>query len=241
MTGILLATPMIASAQTVTSTPRGALKTANQAARLTTLHTQADTAIASRLTALNSALTRITSLVKLSAAQKTTYTGQINADITALTTLKSKADADIDVATLQADYKSIFTSYRVYAEFLPQLHLLVASDTMDVTADKLSDLAIKLQTRIQSAGSPSTLTSLLSDMQAKIADAKTQYGNVQTQITALTPQSYDSNPSGTAAALKTARTEIQTGSSDLKTAWADAKQILQALKVSTTITPSSTQ
>jgi len=235
MTGIFLVSPMMASAQTVNPT-----RAANQASRLATIISHSDTAIAQRLTSLNDASTRINSLVKLSSAQKAQFSGEIVTDVNGLTSLKAKIDADTDLTTARADYKTIFTTYRVYAEFLPQLHLLISSDTMDVTADKLSDLATKLQSRIQSAGNPSNLTSLLSDMQAKIADAKTQYGNVQSQVTSLTPQSYDNDPTGTSSTLKNARSEIQTGAGDLKAAFADAKQIIQALKAIHT-TPAPTQ
>src|SRR5579885_1985575 len=155
---VLLASPRMASAQTVTNTPAGGRKAANQAARLTNLHTLADNAIAERLTSLNNASTRLNGLVKLSSDQKTQFSGEITTDVNGLTSLKAKADADTDLPTLRTDYRSIFTTYRIYAEFLPQLHLLIASDTMGVTADKLSDLATKLQSRIQTAGNPSNLT-----------------------------------------------------------------------------------
>ena len=231
MAGILLASPIITSAQTVTP---GARRAANQAARLSTLHTLADSAINKRLTSLNEASTRINGLVKLTGDQKSQFSGEITTYVNGLTSLKTKADADTDLPTLKADYRSIFSTYRIYAEFLPQVHILTASDTMAVTADKLSDLAAKLQSRIQTAGNPGNLTNLFSDMQARITDAKTQYSNVQSQVTSLTPQSYDNNATGTTATLKNARSQIQTGSGDLKTAFADAKQIIQAIKGNTT-------
>lgn len=232
---VMLSTASFAFAQTVT--PVSATRGANQAARLANLHTLADNAISMRLTALTTAQTRVNGLVKLSDDQKTTYTGEITTDINGLSSLKTKADNDTDLPTLRTDYRSVYTTYRIYVEFLPQIHLLVASDTLGVTTDKLSDLATKLQSRIQSAGNPSNLASLLSDMQAKIADAKTQYGNVQSQIMPLTPQSYNTDPSGTTATIKNARSEIQTGVSDVKGAFADAKQIVQALEANVTPTP----
>lgn len=237
VTAAVLASPSLVFAQTASP----ALN-AKQTARLSSLHIAADTAITARLTSLNSASARINGLAKLSSDQKAQFNGQITTDINALTALKSKADADTDLTTLRADYRSIFTTYRIYAEFLPQLHLLIASDTMGVSADKLTQFATKLQSRVQAAGNPSNLTSLLSDMQAKNADADTQYKNVQSQVSQLTPQGYDANPSGTTSILKGARSEIQTGANDLKASWADAKQIMQALKaMHTSASPSSNQ
>ncbi len=241
LTALLLVMPLTAFAQSVTTAPINT-KAANQAARLSNLHTLADNAITQRLTVLNAVETRINGLVKLSSAQKAQYSAEITTDINGLTSLKAKADGDTDLPTLRADYKSIFTTYRIYVEFLPQLHLLVASDTMSVTDTKLSDLATKLQTRLQSLGNPSSMTGLLTDMQSKISDANTQYNSVESQVTSLTPQSYDSDPAGTSATLKTARTEIQAGAADLKAAFADAKQIVQYLRSSTvSTTPSPTQ
>ena len=228
--------PMVASAQTVTPAKGAARHEAN----LTRLNTACTNAINQRLSSLNSANTKINSLVKLSSTQKQQYSGEIATDISGLQGVQTKCTNDFNagnVQSLRADYQSIFTQYRIYAEFLPQIHLLAASDTMSVTATKLSDLATKLQSRIQSANNPSNLTSLLSDMQAKISGANSQYTTVESQVEPLTPQSYDSNPSSTKATFQSARSDIQTGASDLKTSLSDAKQIIQALKLSNAPTP----
>ena len=235
---VITSHPFTASAQT--ATPAQDVKTANQTARTDKLHTECNTAISNRLTALNALSTRVNGLKKLSTDQRTQYTNQITADINGLTSLKTKCDADTDLTTLRADYRSVFTKYRVYAVFIPQLHLLAASDTMGYTADLMSQFAAKLQGRIESVGNPSNLTGLLSDMLAKIADAETQYNLVESQITSLTPDSYNTNPTGTQSTLKNARAEIKTGAGDLKAALADANQIREGLKTAesnSSITP----
>jgi len=225
--GSLLVLPSAAFAQTASPTP------ATQAQRISDLHTKCDDAISQRLASLNSTSTRINGLAKLSASDKAKFSGEIATDLSGLTALKAKCDADTDLATLRADYQSVFTQYRIYAVFLPQLNLLVASDTMSVTTDKLNTLATDLQARIQTAGNPSNLTTLLADMQAKIADAKTQYGNVESQITPLTPNSFNTDPNGTKTIETNARGEIKTGSADLKAAYQDALQIRTGLKGTT--------
>lgn len=235
-TGLLLLNPLNASAQTaVTASAKAtavSIKATNKAAQLARVHVLADNAINLRLTALNSVATRISGLVKLSSDQKTQFNSEVTADINGLTSLKAKCDADTDLPTLRADYKTIYTTYRLYVEFLPQLHLLIAADTMGVTASKLADLASKLQIRIQTAGNPSNLTGLLSDLQAKVADSKSQYATVESQIINLTPQSFDNDPTGTKSTVLNARSELKQGGSDLRTAWSDAIQIFQALKAS---------
>ena len=237
LSAVLAVNPGLAFAQS--ASPASA-PNARQQARLTRLHARCDQEIDVRVNSLNKLNTTVGNLKKLSSAQISQFQSEIQTDINALTILKAKCDADTDLPTLISDIKSIFNNYRVYAVFMPQIRLLAAADRMDITADLLSDYANKLQFRIQSQGNPANLVSLLSDMQAKIADARTQYGNVISQIIPLSPSSFPgSNP-----VLQNARGEIKTGAGDLKTAWQDAKQIRQGLKslggTSITSSPSPT-
>lgn len=237
----MLAVPFTVSAQS-NLTP-GLLKGARKSANLNLLNTLCTNAVNARVNSLNAVQARITALVKLSAAQKQQFSAEVSSDISGLQALQTQCANDFNagnVEALRTDYHNLFLEFRVYAEFMPQLHLLIAADTMDVTADKLSDLAQKLLSRVAAIGNPANLTSLLADMQAKIADAHTQYANVQAQVTGLTPTSYDNDPSGTKSTFQNARSEIKTGASDLHTAWSDAKQVVAALKAMRT-TPSPTQ
>ncbi len=220
---IITANPALALAQT--ATPEATSSGANTTERMATLKTKADALITDRVTHLNALLVRINAMAKLSATDKTTFTTEINTDVSGLNTLKTKIDADTDLVTLRADVKSIFTTYRIYGIFMPQIGLLAAADRMSVTADTLSVLATKLQTRVQAAGSPADLTAIWTDMQAKITDAKTQYSNVETQVAALTPASYPATN-----VLQNARTEIKAGATDLRAALQDAKLIREGLK-----------
>lgn len=230
--------PLVAFAQ-----PKLASQSAEkQDARLAAIKTRADSEIEKRLTSLQAAQTKITAATKLSSQDKTTFSTEIQKDITDLTTLKAKIDADTDLTTLKADAKTIFTDFRVYAVFLPQVHELAAVDAMGVTADNLTTLSAKLQTRIQEASSAGNnvtqIQTWLTDMNAKIADAKTQYAAVETEIASLTPASYPAT-----STLQDARSKIKTGSQDLKAAFNDAKQIINALKGmkgTKTSTPSAT-
>lgn len=203
-----------------TATPR-----VSQEARITTIKTRSDTEIDKRLDSLNKAAARIAGAKKLSDADKQTFSTEIQKDIADLTALRAKIDADTDLATLKADAKTIYTSFRVYAVFLPQIHLLSAADIMGVAADNLSAIATKLGTRLTELKGKgkdvSALETLLSDMNAKIADAKTQYSAVESEIVGLTPASYP----GSTATIKDAREKIKTGAADLKAARNDAKQI----------------
>ncbi|MGE5042361.1 MAG: hypothetical protein ACM3IJ_05680 [Candidatus Levyibacteriota bacterium] len=193
------------------------------------LRNRADTEIQRRLTALNELLTRVNNLKHVSATNKTTYTTAIQTEVTNLTALKTKIDADTDAATLKTDVKSIVDSYRIFALFMPQIRLLSASDSITDITDNLTALTGKLQTRIttaQSAGqNVASLQTLLTDMQTKIADAKTQATTIATDVAPLTPAGYPGNKTTLEAARKTLQSAFQ----DLKTAGQDAKQIITAL------------
>lgn len=219
----------------------------NGNASLTTIQQRADQLITQRLASLNNMLTKISGMKKLTDAQKTQLTANINADITGLTNLKAKIDADTDAATALADTKTIYTAYRVYAEFEPQTAVLATSDSLSKAIDQLTLLATKLQTRISSASAAgdnvTALTPLLTDMQNKIADAKTQQTNAENNVFSLTPSSYNANPKGTHTTLTTSHGLISTARNDLRIAMQDAIKIVQGLKAfktTTTVTPSVT-
>lgn len=234
---VLLSLPLGAFAQSTSPAPTGANKSSN----LAKLNTNCTNSINERLASLNNASARINGLQKLAQNYKSQYLGEINADVSGLQALQTQCSADFNAGNVQAlrkDYNNVFLQFRIYAVFLPQLWNLIASDTMGVTANKLSDLESKLQKRVQALGNQSNLLSLLSDMQAKISDANAQYSNVENQVSPLTPNSYNTNPTGTTAILKNARSEIKTGATDLQAAWKDAKQIVQALKAMKTTNPS---
>jgi hypothetical protein len=225
LSGTVFVLPAYVFAQSPTP---GALQTQ----KIADLHTQCDSAVAARLASLNSDSSRINGLAKLSSDQKTKFSGQIQTNVSGLNSQKAKCDADVDLTTLRTDYKNVFLNFRIYAVFLPQTNLLVATDTMGTTTDKLQDLYNALQTRVQQAGNPSNLTSLLADMQSKIGDAKNQYNNAENLVMPLTPQSFNSDPTGTKTIFQNARNDIKTGAADLKAAFQDAQQIRAGLKLS---------
>jgi hypothetical protein len=221
-------------------------KTSTADTKLTTLKQKGDQLIGQRLTSLNTMLTRINGLTRLSADQKTTYTTNITNDINGLNSLKVKLDADTDGATALADIKSMYTTYRVYAEFDPQTNMLATTDALKTAIAELTQVATKLQTRITVAGSSgntvTTLNTLLTDMQSKIADAQTQVNTIQTDVSTLTPEAFNSNPIGTHTTLLNARNSLKTARTDLQTAMQDARQIvlgLKAFKATNTATPSA--
>lgn len=256
---ILLFTPSFAMAETDiatdSSTPlirasakltQAAQKKADiQANRVEKLKEKANKEIDRRIDSLNKLITKINNIKRLTTDQKSSLVAQIQSQIDQLNSLKTKIAADTDIATLKTDVQSIVTSYRIYLLYIPKIHILTGSDVMLETADKLTEISNKLQTRITEAKAQgkdvSSLETTLASMQSKITDAKKQAEDAKNAVLPLTPEGYPGNKT----TLESARKMLQTGRQDLNQARIDAKTIingLKSLKINTstsTATPSS--
>jgi hypothetical protein len=225
--GVLFVAPV--SAQTVSTTAQ-----LTSSDKLSKIITRSDTAITARLTALNNLSTRLSQAKNLSATEKATFSTEVQTNITGLTSLKAKIDADTDVTTAQADAKTITGSYRIYALIIPQGYIEASADRIDTVSTMLNTISAKLQTRItadQTAGkNVASLQASLADLNAKVADAQTQAQNAQNGVSALVPdQGNATQLASNTAALKASRADTKTGTSDLKTARQDAKTIIAGL------------
>ena len=171
----------------------------------------------------------------VSAAGKATVATEVSTEVSALTALKTKIDADTDLTVAKADEKAIFAPIRIYALIIPQYNVLVSADRVGSVADLLTTIGEKLQTRItaaQTAGKDvSAMQTALADMNVKIADAKSQASLATTTVINLKPDNGDQTVAqSNKAALVSAKATIKTATSDLKTAKQDASNIVQSLK-----------
>lgn len=215
---------------TATGTGSGQKNLIAQQQNITNLKQRADQEITRRVSSLNALIVKINKIKKLPSSNKTSLITQVQTEINNLNALKLKVDADTDLATLRKDVQSIVQSYRVYAFFIPQINLLIAADALSTNADNLTVLYNKLQTLVgKSRVTGTTLTNLqnlLSNMQAKITDAQSQYQAVETEVIALTPQGYPTNKT----VLQDARQKLRIGTADLKSARDFGGQIIVILR-----------
>lgn len=213
-----------------TTTTRTNTEATTQTQKIQSLKTRADTEIAKRLTALNSLITKINAIKRLTADQKSSYTSDIQGNITSLTTLKTKIDADTDPTTLQSDVRSIIESYRIFAVYVPKIHLLTGANVAAEMVTSLTNLATKIQTRLtadqQADKDVATLQSELTDMQSKITEANNLIQTVNTTVITLTPAGYPGNNT----VLQTAQQSLKTIKASLLTAKQDAQEIITSLK-----------
>jgi hypothetical protein len=196
--------------------------------KMENLRERARNEIERRITSLNKLISKINGLKKITDAQKAEFVNQIQAEITSLTSLKTKIEAGTELATLKTDVQSIVKSYRVYLLFIPKINVLVAADSLDALADKLDALAAKLELRINSAGDASaeTLKTTLSDMKAKTANIRVQSQKARDAVLSLTPDGYPGNKTS----LEQGRQYIVAGRKDVHDAKQDAEIIIQGLR-----------
>lgn len=194
------------------------------------LRSRGEAEIDRRVTALNKLLTKVTTVKRLTDAQKSTFTSGIQGQITTLTNLKAKIDADTDIATLRTDIQLIVKSYRIFAVYMPQVEIMVHADRLLALVDQMNQISTKLQARIDAAKAAghdtASMQSLMTDRTSKLADATTQANNAINTVMPLTPDGYPGNRS----ALMSARSMLQTARRDLVAAEKDASEVRRTLK-----------
>lgn len=208
---------------------RSALRAQTEATRLANLKQRANTEITRRINFLTELSGKIDGLKKLSDTDKTSLKSQIQTQIDSLNALKVKVDEDTDLTTLKEDVKSILNGYYIFAYFRVKISLYVAAGRLNTTADMLNTVYTKLQTRINEEEAKGTdvtsLKAFLSDMLAKITDARTQYDGAIALLNTLDAQNFPKNKSS----FTEARSKIKLGSSNLRAAYKDAVKIRQGL------------
>ncbi len=201
-----------------------------QADKISGLKAKAEAEIDRRLASLDKLQAVINGIKKIGDADKASLLSELQTQITELTDLKNKIAAETDIVALRVEVQSIVKSYRIYALFIPKIHILAAADRMTTTADNLTQLAAKLQTRLDGAKvvglNVTALEADLKDMQTKIAEAKVQAAAAVTTVTPLTPEGYPGNRTQ----LQSAQAQIKSALSNLNNARQDAKTIIQGLK-----------
>lgn len=223
------------SASTTAAGTRAEVKANLQTARVSKGIERANAEIERRISSLNKLAARISGMKKVSDAEKSAISAEVTAEISELSSLKAKIDADKDIETLRADVRSITASYRIYALVIPQGTILAAADRLHTVIDSMSTTGAKVQARIteaQTAGKDvAAMQSAYADFTAKLADAKVQADAAISLVSSLTPDNGDQAKfQANHAALLDARAKIRAGQQDLVAARKDLKTIVQALK-----------
>lgn len=191
--------------------------------------------IEKRIQSLKQLSDRIGQMKRLSTNQIAQIQASINAEIDILTNLETTIGNDTSTTTLKADLQSITKANRVYLLVMPQAQISAASDRILAAAGQLANLSTKLSTRIdaaQTAGKDvSVLSSVLADMNAKVADAKTQANAAAALVVNLKADNGDDSvKASNTATLKDARTKLEAARADIQAAFKDAQTIIAGVK-----------
>jgi hypothetical protein len=226
----LAITPVSALTAGSATTASTGTTNSSQSAKLTVLIERGNTEITRRLTTLSSLNAKISSAKKLSGSNAATLSSEVSSEISGLTALKTKLDADTDLTTARSDAQSVIDDYRVYALIVPKIDLVKTADDQQAAETSLTAMATKIQTRLTAAQQANkNVTSLqasLADMQSKTTVAQTISNSVEAGVINVQPTDYDSNHT----VLSGDRDQLQTAASDLKAALADATALVSGLK-----------
>lgn len=192
--------------------------------------TKGDQEINRRLSSLDGLTSKINAATKLTVSDKTTLANEVSSELTGLTALKTKLDAETTLSGAKADAQSIYTDYRVYALVTPKVWLVKTADDQQVVETKLTALAAKLQARItiaQNAGkNVMALQTQLNDLTAKTQAAQAISSAIETKVISLQPGDYNTDHT----ILSGDRDQLKTAHTDNQAAYTDAKAIVTALK-----------
>jgi hypothetical protein len=244
LTGVLLV-PALAFAQTATVTTTTNSTATSVTAKMKTAISRADKEITRRIAVLNDLNLRVGQMQKVTDAFKQSLTTTVQGQISALTALQAKIDADTDAATLKMDVQSVTQSYRIFALIVPQGSIAAAADRVVTMTNMMTTLGSKLQTRLaaaQSSGTDvTTLSTALSDLGAKLSDASIQaQQSVSVSATLVPDQGDKTKMAANTAALKSARADLSTAQKDLAAGRKDITTILKGLKVDPSATSTTT-
>jgi hypothetical protein len=226
--GVASAAPTTTTSNNPTTSTSNSTEATKQAeadqAQLQLIITKGTAEIDRRLTTLSTLDTKINSSTKISSADKTSLTSEVNNEVSGLTALKTNLAATTTVALARSYAQSIINDYRVYALVVPQVNILKTADDQQLVEAKLNTLETSLATRINS----STNTSLVAELTAMTTQTKSAESlssSVESSVLSLTPSNYDSNHSLLVQYINS----LKTASSDNQAAIASGKSIVSSL------------
>ena len=197
---------------------------------LAAIQANAKTKTSARIVSLNSAIGKITAAADISSSDRAAILATLNGDVAGMNTVEAKIAADTTIASAAADYKTIFTQYRVYAVAIPQSRFAAGADRMtSTTIPKLTDAQTKLAAALagpDASKSTPALLADLADMSTQISAASTALNGIAAQALAVTPSAYDSNHS----VMSPIHAAVTTAIADLKKAHTDGQTVLAAIK-----------
>ena len=217
------------SSGTPTTSGTGSTTTTTLPQTLPGMKTLSDSEITRRVTALDSAARRVSTLKGLGAGRSTLETYLRN-DVAPLRQLDTKIHGDQTVQQATADYQSIFTNFRVYRLVLPAAHVAAVDFRVTNTAvPALQAAATKVQQHGKAADQ-ATVSPLLANLNSEITTATNAANGLATTVLGYTPAQFNSDYSllsGPQTSTKEAAVAVRQGHKDIQ----HMRQILEPRSV----------
>lgn len=212
------------------TTPGTAASSATSSTQLAAIQQRAKVAINVRLSALHLAVSDVQDNRFISSSDKSTLLSTLDNDQSGLNALGAKIQSDTTASEALADYRTIFTGYRVFALALPQVRYAAACDDITGTVlpkltDAQSRLAALLAGPDKSKDSPA-VQAAMQDLAAHIQTITSSTNGLSSTVLAITPAQWDANHSiltGPKQTLRTARGDVRTARSDIATVVTEIK------------------
>ena len=189
-------------------------------------------AIAQRFTQIDQLNNQMAAARALTPAHQSALSSELANSRSGLANLQSQITAATTLAQLRTLCPPIVTGYRIYVLETPKVHLTIAADREASVATSMVNIGTKLQNAITVAQGKGqdvgNAPALLSDFNAKVADASSKAGAASSSVLPLTPAGYNA---GTAKpVLIAAQDGLVQGRGDLIAARSDATQIVTILQ-----------
>jgi hypothetical protein len=180
-----------------------------------------------RIDSLNVAIARVEGNDALTDDNRAAILNTLTTDLTAMNDLAAQIAADTTIADAAADYRAIFTDYRVYAVALPQSLYAASADALTGSIlPRLQTVHDNLEARL-AAGDPNPdLEALLGEMAQKIQDAEAGAATIAADALAVTPADWNADHT----VLADIRADLRDATQDARDAARDARQIAQGLR-----------
>ena len=223
--GAMLGT--IAGTAGAAATPGSAGNSASNAlpTTLAGIKAKAATDITDRVEALNAAIAKVNGAKGLGSDQGT-LVAYLGTDIAPLQQLNEKIQGDPTVQEAAADYKTMFTGFRVYVLVLPSSRVAADADRVTTTAipDLTSDAA-KAQARVDPTNQ-TELQPLITDLNSRIATATNATNGLAATVLAFTPSQWNADN----GLLGPSKSSDQAAVAAVQKGRSDVRQIVQDLK-----------
>jgi hypothetical protein len=205
------------------------------AQKLANVKVKASAMIDERIAALNTLNIKVQSLPNITAANKAIVNSSVQNEITALSALRTKINADTDLAVAKSDLASIGKNFRTYNLVSPKSHIAAKAGKQFDTLNNLATTSAALKVDIQVASSTgkdvTALNAQLATLNAKLADANVQSNTALSLVAPLQPDNGSSTVrTQNQLAITQARTALQIAKDNIQQVRSIATNIINQLK-----------